>query len=106
MADAAITVGAIIVVGGNYVTAHSTATGEELWRSGGLNPTKNKNFRVIASPLVKDGMILGLGTGSTAVQITSALAARAAETAAGVTDPSLREALETLAGHILSRPKT
>ncbi len=35
-----------------------------------------------------------------------ALAARAAETAAGVTDPSLREALETLAGHILSRPKT
>lgn len=35
-----------------------------------------------------------------------ALTARAAETAAGVTDPSLREALETLAGHILSRPRT
>lgn len=35
-----------------------------------------------------------------------ALAARAAETAAGIADPSLRAALETLAGHIMSRPKS
>lgn len=35
-----------------------------------------------------------------------AVVAKATETAAGVADPTLRAALETLAGHILSRSKT
>ena len=46
-----------VVGGADYVTGHDLATGKELWRGGGLNPEKSKNFRVIASPLVKDGMI-------------------------------------------------
>ncbi|MBL9190646.1 MAG: PQQ-binding-like beta-propeller repeat protein [Opitutaceae bacterium] len=46
-----------VVGGADYITGHDLATGKELWRGGGLNPDKSKNFRVIASPLVKDGMI-------------------------------------------------
>ncbi len=46
-----------VVGGADYVTGHDLATGKELWRGGGLNPEKSKNFRVIASPLVKEGMI-------------------------------------------------
>ncbi|MEN9636245.1 MAG: outer membrane protein assembly factor BamB precursor [Verrucomicrobiota bacterium] len=47
----------VVVGGSDYVTGHDPETGRELWRGGGLNPTKSKNFRVIASPLVRDGMI-------------------------------------------------
>jgi outer membrane protein assembly factor BamB len=47
----------IVVSGGGYVTGHDPATGKELWRGGGLNPSASRNYRVIASPLVKDGMI-------------------------------------------------
>ena len=47
----------IVVSGGGYVTGHDPATGKELWRGGGLNPNQSKNYRVISSPLVRDGMI-------------------------------------------------
>ncbi len=47
----------IVVAGGGYVTGHDPATGKELWRGGGLNPAGSKNYRVIASPLVRDGLI-------------------------------------------------
>ncbi|MSU47767.1 MAG: hypothetical protein EXS37_01495 [Opitutus sp.] len=47
----------VVVGGSDYVTGHEVETGKELWRGGGLNPTRSKNFRVIASPLVRDGMI-------------------------------------------------
>jgi outer membrane protein assembly factor BamB len=47
----------IVVSGGDYVTGHDPATGEELWRSGGLNPTKNGFYRSVNSPVVADGMI-------------------------------------------------
>jgi outer membrane protein assembly factor BamB len=46
-----------VIGGSDYVTGHDIETGKELWRGGGLNPTKNPNFRVISSPLVCDGMI-------------------------------------------------
>jgi outer membrane protein assembly factor BamB len=42
----------IIVSGGDVVTGHDPATGRELWRADGLNPTNNGNFRLVASPLV------------------------------------------------------
>ena len=29
----------------------------EIWRAGGLNPGRNPNFRIVASPVVADGMI-------------------------------------------------
>lgn len=47
----------IVVSGGAYVTGHDPETGKELWRGGGLNPTNSRNFRTIASPVVRDGMI-------------------------------------------------
>ena len=47
----------VVVGGADYVTGHDVATGKELWRGGGLNPNKSRNFRVIASPLVNNGLI-------------------------------------------------
>jgi outer membrane protein assembly factor BamB len=47
----------IVVVGGDVVTGHDPATGKELWRSGGLNPENNPFNRIIASPLVVDGIV-------------------------------------------------
>ena len=47
----------IVVLGGDYLTAHNPNTGDEIWRAGGLNPTKAGNYRTIASPLIVDQMI-------------------------------------------------
>jgi outer membrane protein assembly factor BamB len=47
----------IVVSGGDYVTGHDPATGRELWRAGGLNPSKDRNYRIVASPVVSGGMI-------------------------------------------------
>ncbi len=51
----------IVVNGGDCVTAHDPATGKELWRGNGLNPTNDPNFRVIASPVV-DGDVVFVPT--------------------------------------------
>ena len=47
----------IVVTGGDVVTGHDPATGKELWRSRGLNPENNPFNRIIASPLVVDGIV-------------------------------------------------
>ena len=47
----------IVVSGGDYVTGHDPATGEELWRAGGLNPGKERNYRVVGSPVAVAGMV-------------------------------------------------
>ena len=47
----------IVISGGDYVTGHDPATGAELWRAGGLNPTKDRNYRIVASPIALDDMI-------------------------------------------------
>lgn len=47
----------IVVSGGDYVTGHDPATGKEIWRAGGLNPDNNPFYRVVASPIITDGMI-------------------------------------------------
>lgn len=47
----------IVVSGGDYITGHDPATGEEVWRAGGLNPGKERNYRVVGSPLAVDGMV-------------------------------------------------
>ena len=47
----------IVISGGDYVTGHDPATGAELWRVAGLNPQKNRMYRIIASPVAVDGMI-------------------------------------------------
>ena len=47
----------IVVTGGDAVTGHDPATGRELWRADGLNPTRNRSYRIVASPVVHDGVI-------------------------------------------------
>ncbi len=49
---------ALIVLGADHVTAHDAASGKELWRLGGLNPTGQRFFRSIASPVVADGIVV------------------------------------------------
>ena len=47
----------IVLTGGDVVTGHDPASGKELWRADGLNPTNSPVNRIIASPLVNDGII-------------------------------------------------
>ncbi len=51
----------IILVGGNYVTAHNADTGAELWRCGGLNDKKQPFWRIVPSPVAADGMVFACG---------------------------------------------
>ena len=48
----------IVVSGGDCVTGHDPSTGKELWRANGLNPEKNGNYRVVASPVVLGEMVV------------------------------------------------
>ena len=47
----------IVITGGDAVTGHDPATGAELWRGTGFNLSKDPNYRIIASPVVYDGVI-------------------------------------------------
>lgn len=47
----------IVVTGGDCVTGHDPLTGKELWRANGLNPDNNPSYRIVASPVVADGII-------------------------------------------------
>jgi outer membrane protein assembly factor BamB len=47
----------IIITGGDYVTGHDSETGQEIWRAAGLNPERRRNYRIVGSPLVVDGMV-------------------------------------------------
>jgi outer membrane protein assembly factor BamB len=48
----------LIILGADHVTAHDAATGREIWRVGGLNPTGHKYYRSIASPAVSNGVVV------------------------------------------------
>lgn len=47
----------IVVSGGDYVTGHDPDSGRELWRAAGLNPGKQRNYRIVASPVVVGDLI-------------------------------------------------
>jgi outer membrane protein assembly factor BamB len=47
----------IVVSGGDCVTGHDPVTGKEIWRGNGFNPQKDPAYRVIASPVVYDGVV-------------------------------------------------
>src|SRR5437879_6646125 len=47
----------IVVTGGDCVTGHDPATGEELWRGTGFNPDKNPAYRTVASAVVHDDVV-------------------------------------------------
>lgn len=48
----------IVVTGGDVVTGHDLGTGKELWRADGLNPTNNGAYRIVASPVVHNDLII------------------------------------------------
>jgi outer membrane protein assembly factor BamB len=48
----------IVISGGDVVTGHDPATGKELWRLDGLNPTRHGAYRIVASPVVAGGIII------------------------------------------------
>jgi outer membrane protein assembly factor BamB len=48
----------IVISGGDVVTGHDPATGKELWRLNGLNPSNHGAYRIVASPVVAGGMII------------------------------------------------
>jgi outer membrane protein assembly factor BamB len=47
----------VVITGGDVVTGHDPATGREIWRADGLNPTDNSAFRLVASPVVHGDLI-------------------------------------------------
>jgi len=47
----------IVITGGDVVTGHDPATGQELWRADGLNPQNNGDFRIVASPVVHGDLL-------------------------------------------------
>ncbi len=48
----------ILISGADYLTAHDPNTGKEIWRCGGINPTKNQYYRTVASPVVAGDVVL------------------------------------------------
>jgi outer membrane protein assembly factor BamB len=48
----------IIVTGGDVVTGHDPGTGAELWRANGLNPGREGNYRIVASPVVVGDLVI------------------------------------------------
>jgi outer membrane protein assembly factor BamB len=47
----------IVITGGDYATGHDPETGAELWRAGGFNPGRDRNYRLVASATVANGLI-------------------------------------------------
>ncbi|MGH9335338.1 MAG: PQQ-binding-like beta-propeller repeat protein, partial [Vicinamibacteria bacterium] len=47
----------LVITGGDVVTGHDLETGRELWRSDGLNPENDANYRIVASPVVMNGIV-------------------------------------------------
>jgi outer membrane protein assembly factor BamB len=48
----------IVITGGDAVTGHDPATGEELWRANVLNPQRNGAYRIVASTTVMGDLIV------------------------------------------------
>jgi outer membrane protein assembly factor BamB len=48
----------IVITGGDVVTGHDPATGKELWRANGLNPSNDGSYRLVASPVVYGDIIV------------------------------------------------
>jgi outer membrane protein assembly factor BamB len=48
----------IVVTGGDVVTGYDPATGKELWRANGLNPSNDGDYRIVASPVVYGDVVI------------------------------------------------
>ncbi len=51
----------LLVAGGDALTGHDPATGEELWRWDDLNPDKISHWRLVPSPVAGGGVVLICG---------------------------------------------
>jgi outer membrane protein assembly factor BamB len=51
----------LLVEGADCLSAHDPATGAELWRGYGLNPTKRGDMRSVPSPVIADGLAIAAG---------------------------------------------
>ena len=51
----------IVLMGGDYVTAHDPAGGKELWRSSSSNPRRGQLTRTVPSPVASDGIVIACG---------------------------------------------
>lgn len=47
----------LVLVGGDYVTAHDPENGKEFWRFGSWNPTKVNHVRLVPSVATHDGIV-------------------------------------------------
>ena len=52
------TINEIIITGGDVVTGHDPASGRELWRADGLNPSNDPAYRIVASPVVNGDIVI------------------------------------------------
>ncbi|MFM1942729.1 MAG: hypothetical protein RI897_1711 [Verrucomicrobiota bacterium] len=50
-----------IIVGGDCITGHDLASGEELWRWGTWNPRRIGHYRLVPSPVAGGGVVLACG---------------------------------------------
>ncbi|MCA1584475.1 MAG: PQQ-like beta-propeller repeat protein [Acidobacteria bacterium] len=48
----------IVITGGDVVTGHDVASGKELWRADGLNPQNDPSYRIVASPVTHEEIII------------------------------------------------
>ncbi len=48
----------LLVAGGDALSGHNPATGEELWRWGTWNPMRIPHWRLVPSPIAGDGVVL------------------------------------------------
>jgi outer membrane protein assembly factor BamB len=48
----------IVLTGGDVATGHDPASGKEIWRLSGLNPQNAPNYRLVASPVVWQNVVI------------------------------------------------
>jgi outer membrane protein assembly factor BamB len=48
----------LIITGGDVVSGHDPSTGAEYWRADVLNPQRNRNYRIVASPTIVGDLII------------------------------------------------
>lgn len=48
----------LVITGGDVVSGHNPATGEEYWRADVLNPQRGRNYRIVASPTVVGDLVI------------------------------------------------
>jgi len=48
----------LIITGGDVISGHDPATGREFWRADVLNPSKDRAYRIVASPTLVNDLII------------------------------------------------